>query len=476
MDDDLQRLIRWFCWYLDTSIEELARRAGVDESSVRRWAKGKATPRRANLEKLAGAAGLSMTFIDAVVLPGIAALRLGQAPEEEVFQELAEAARAVETSLTGVAQTAVAELVAFLEGEPADEREDAREQCERLKTREAEDLWYLIEARPEFQTRELALLLAYESEEAASDDAGRALLLARVARRVAQLAGGGALEGVILALIANAHRVANQLEEAQSALTSALRHWREGEEAEQASLPGWWILDREASLSRDQRRFPRALALLAEAQEAAPPEATARILVNRAVTLEHMGNFEGAIEVLEEAALRVDGRREPRLPLKIYFNLGANLCHLGRHGDAEELLPKIQELATEGVRKELDEIRMVWLRARIDAGLGRAAEARAAFDQVRRDFEKREMAYDYALASLERAELDLREERHAEVKSLAEEMAWIFKKKGIHREALAALTLFRTAAVREQATAGLAGRMVRFLYRAQHDPDLKFEA
>lgn len=475
MDHDLQRLIGWFLWYLDCSIEELARRAGVDESSVRRWAKGKATPRRANIEKLAAAARLSMTFVDAVVLPGIAAVRLGQAAEEEVFGELAEAARAIEGSLASFARTAVVELGAYLEEEPADEREEAREQCERLKALEAEDLWYLIEARPEFQTRELALLLAYESEEAASDDADRALFLARVAHRVAELAGGGAIEGVTLALVANAHRVGNQLVEAQGAMKSALKHWWRGEEAERASLPGWWLLDREASLSRDERQFSLALKQLAEAQAVASPEAIARILVNKAVTLEHMGNFEGAIEVLQEAALRVDALREPRLPLKIYFNLGANLCHLERYGDAEELLPRIDELAG-GSRKELDEIRIGWLRGRIDAGLGRAAEGRAAFDQVRRDFEKRGMAYDYALVSLERAELDLREGRNAEVRALAEEMAWIFKAKGIHREALAALTLFRTAAAREQATAELARRMVRFLYLAQHDPELRFEA
>jgi len=189
MNEDLQRLIRWFCWYLDCSIEELARQAGVDESSVRRWAKGKPTPRRANIEKLAEAVRLPMTFIEAVVLPGIAAVRLGQSAEEEVFRELAEAGRALEDSLTGVGRAAVAELVTFLEEEPSFEREDAREQCERLKNRDAEDLWYLIEARPEFQTRELALLLADESENAASDDADRARLLARVAHRVAELAG-----------------------------------------------------------------------------------------------------------------------------------------------------------------------------------------------------------------------------------------------------------------------------------------------
>ncbi|HYU33457.1 MAG TPA: helix-turn-helix transcriptional regulator [Thermoanaerobaculia bacterium] len=474
MDKDQQRLIGWFLWYLDCSITSLAGRAGVDESSVRRWANGKQKLRRAQLEKLAEAARLSMTFIDAVVLPQIAAVRLGRATEEEVFRELSEAARALEGSLAGVGRTAVVELVTFLEAESSEERESAKEQCERLKTREAEDLWYLVEARPEFQTRELALLLACESEEAASDDAGRALLLARVAQRVAQLAGGGAIEGVTLAFMVNAYRVGNQMEEAETTFERAVDRWQAGEETERATLPGWRLLDLEGSLRRDQRRFPEALERLADAEAAAPPESIPRILVKRAVTLEHMGNAEGAIAVLQAAAVRADGQQEPRLLLKIYFNLGANLCHLDRYGDAEELLPRIAELAA-GSRKELDEIRIGWLRARIAGGLGRVAEARVGFDRVRGEFERRGMGYDYALASLERAELDLREGRTAEVKSLAEEMRWIFSSKKIHREALAALALFRRAAEREQATAELAGRLVRYLYRAQHDPELKFE-
>jgi tetratricopeptide (TPR) repeat protein len=472
-DTDLQRLIRWFCWYLDCSVEELARRAGVNESSVRRWAKGTTTPRRANVEKLAEAAGLRMTFIEAVVLPGIAAVRLAEASEEEVFRDLAEAAREFDSSLAGLGRVAVTELVAYLEAEPEVEREDAREQCNRLKSREADDLWYLIEARPEFQTKELALLLALESADAASDDAGRALLLARVAHRAAQLAGGVALEGWTLAFGMNALRVSNEMQEAKEILVRAHDRWQAGDEAERAMLPGWRLLDLEASLCRDQRQFSRALDLLAKAEAAAPPEDLPRILVKRAVTLEHMGDAEGAIEVLQEAAPLAERQGDSRLVFRILANLGANLCHLDRYGEAEELLPRIQELAA-GSRKELDELRMVWLRARIDAGQGRAAEARSGFDQVRSGFEEREMGYDYALASLERAELDLREGRTAEVKALAEEMAWIFKKKGIHREALAALGLFRAAAGREEATAEMAGRMVRYLYRARREPGLKF--
>lgn len=482
MDDDLQRLIGWFLWYLDCGAEELARLAGVSESSVRKWKKGQPTPSRANVEKLAKAAGLPMAFIDVVVLPHIATVRLGQAAEEEVFRDLGAAARALEASLAGAGRSAVAELVGFLEQEPTHEREDARAQCERLKSREAADLWYLIENRPEFQARELALLLALESIEAASDDAARALLLARVAHRVAELVRGeqrksSALEGLTLAIVANAQRVGNDFEEVERSFEQALALWQASEESERAMLPGWRLLDLEASHCRDRRRFPRALKLLDDAQAAAPREDIPRILVNRAVTLEHMGNPEGAIEVLQEAAQRAEGQKDPRLHWAIQFNLAANLCFLDKHREAGKLLPKIQELALAiGCRKELNEIRTVWLRSRIDAGLGRVAEARAGFDRVREDLRKRKMAADYALASLERAALDLREGRNAEARVLAEEMKWIFEAKGLHPEARAALTLFRTAAAREQATADLADRMVRYLYRARYDPELKFAA
>jgi len=61
------------------------------------------------------------------------------------------------------------------------------------------------------------------------------------------------------------------------------------------------------------------------------------------------------------------------------------------------------------------------------------------------------------------------------VKTLAEEMVWIFKAQGVHQEALAALRLFCEAAKKEEATAGLARQMVEYLNRARHNPELRFE-
>ncbi|HEV7507943.1 MAG TPA: hypothetical protein VGS07_23870 [Thermoanaerobaculia bacterium] len=58
---------------------------------------------------------------------------------------------------------------------------------------------------------------------------------------------------------------------------------------------------------------------------------------------------------------------------------------------------------------------------------------------------------------------------------LSQELAKVFKSKGVHREALEALRLFREAAEREAASPELARRVLRYLFRARHDQGLRFE-
>ena len=89
-------------------------------------------------------------------------------------------------------------------------------------------------------------------------------------------------------------------------------------------------------------------------------------------------------------------------------------------------------------------------------------------------FGGRELTFDYALVSLDLAVLFLEKSLTIEVRTLAEEMLQIFRTQKIEREALAALRLFCDAARREAATVDLARRLVKFLQRAQHDPELRF--
>ena len=129
--------------------------------------------------------------------------------------------------------------------------------------------------------------------------------------------------------------------------------------------------------------------------------------------------------------------------------------------------------STRGDQNEVT--RVIWLEGRIAAGLGRPEEALALLAQARREFDSAACPTTLPWLYWRRRRCCLRQVGRAEVKGLAGELAKVFKSKGVHREALAALQLFREAAEREKATAELARRVLAYLFRARHDQGLSFE-
>jgi tetratricopeptide (TPR) repeat protein len=188
-----------------------------------------------------------------------------------------------------------------------------------------------------------------------------------------------------------------------------------------------------------------------------------------------MGKLKDSNDALRKAETLIQEESDPRLSLLVRFNLVTNLWQLGDYEEAQALLPDVREQAIK-MANELDLIRVVRLEGRIATGLGRQDKALPSLEQVRRYFTASQIAYDAALVSLEVAIFYLEEERAREVKNLSEEMLWIFKNQGVHKEALAALRLFCEAAGREEATADLARRVVDYLVRARNNPGLRFEA
>ncbi|HSK76121.1 MAG TPA: helix-turn-helix transcriptional regulator [Thermoanaerobaculia bacterium] len=360
-----------------------------------------------------------------------------------------------------------------------EDRREAGEQWERLRRLSFRERRALVESERELQNWALCERLCAESEKAAADEASRALELAELALRVAQLVPGeeealSQIQGYAWAFLGNARRVASRLPEAEEAFkTSRLLR-----DADAGSTPGLLdvarLIDLEASLFRDQRRFDDALVLHDQALGISHPGSSTYILLNKAFTQEQMGDFDAAITTLEKASVQVDRKREPRLLFGIQFNLAVNHAHQDRHAEALAFLPQVRELALE-MGNGLDLVRVLWLEGRIIVGLGRREEAVVALEQVRGEFTTREIAYDAALVSLELAVLYLEDGRISEVRILARQMLWIFRAQGVHREALAALKLFCEAAEREQATVDLARRVADYLERARHNPDLRFE-
>jgi tetratricopeptide (TPR) repeat protein len=322
---------------------------------------------------------------------------------------------------------------------------------------------------------DLCLRLCDESERAASRDIESAALLARLAAEAAAEVDGPEglrtrIRGLAAAHGANVLRVAGELPAAETAFEEARRLWAAGADPEGVFDPGR-MLDLEGSLRRDQRRFDEALARLEEAVKVG--RAPERALVKKGFTLEVMGEYERAVEALLLAEPLMDRTADPHLWCNLHLNLAVNYTHLGLYREAERLVKEAQPLAVE-LGADLVGFRITWLTGRITAGLGQPGDALQLLAEARREFARRKMVADAALALLEEAALLLDENRTAEVKALAGELTEVLESKGLHREALAALQLFKDAAERETATAELARSVLRFLFRARHDQGLRF--
>jgi transcriptional regulator with XRE-family HTH domain len=485
--EDIHALIRVLLALARCSQEKLADRADIAPNTLSRYCTGASTPNRAMVERLAEAAGVSLLVVDFFLLPAIATVRLssrraagtGELSILEIFDHLGGEMEAIGRKLVEAPLPLQEDRDDQDAGWfPADQvRKEALDLWNRLQRWDEEDRLPLVERWPEFQHPGLAELLCHLSEEAASDDADRALRLARLARRIAELAPGDParkrrLVGYVAVFHANGLRVAGQLADARNEMRKGLALWEAGDGAA-TFLAEWRLLDRDASLLRDERQFARALSRLQEAFDAAPAEHRGRILLNKSAVLEQMGDGVQALQVLRQAKPLIHPTREPRLYLTLRFNVATSLCLLGKFKVPERMLPKIQEQAA-ALGLELTNLRVKWLAARIHAGRGHLDQAAAALDEVRQDFTRLTSPWDCSLVTLELATVHLRQGRTAHVREIADQLFWVFEAQGLHLEALAALTLFRNAALQETATVEFTDRMARYLRMAQGDPDLRF--
>jgi tetratricopeptide (TPR) repeat protein len=267
---------------------------------------------------------------------------------------------------------------------------------------------------------------------------------------------------------ANALRVATEFDAADAELAQGWKLWQAGDPSEPEILPEWRLHDLEASLRRAQRRFPEALECVRQAFAlcGCEPAAAGHILLIKEHIFDAMGDTEGALAALKEAAPFVEAVGDPHQLFALRFNTADNLCTLQRYAEVAERLPAVREMAIEQ-GMELNLVRVAWLAAKLDAGQGRVEEAIAGFEQVRHDFREHKLPYEAALSSLDLAVLLLQGRRTAEVKQLAVAMAWIFEAKGITREALAALSFFCDAARQEIATVELTRKAIADVEKAR---------
>jgi transcriptional regulator with XRE-family HTH domain len=466
------------------SEEELGRALNIKPVLISRYERGSKTLSRERLEKLLAVMGVPPEAVDgALYTLGVGpAFESPGSPVDPTPEERRKIHQAAAVAGQGAAEAARSQLTANIRQlRTQQDRNRAGELWQTLQELSPRERMAAVETERKYRNWALAERICAESARAAAHRADRAMELAGLASRVAELAPGSEpwcsrLQGYAWAFVGNARRVHGDLPGAEEAFLRSDQLWEAGAAADPGLLDAGRLLDLKASLRSYQGRLDEALILLDQAlQVTTTSEAQARILVQKANALRFMGNYIESNDALRRTAALIQEKPDSRLSLIVRFTLITNLLQLAKHKEAEALLPEVRELAT-GLGNELDVVRVLWLEGRVLAGLGRSREALPVLEQVRRYFSVSQIAYDAALASLEVAVLYLEEKRTGEVKRLAEEMLWIFKSQGVHQEALAALRLFCEAAGREEATAELARRVVHYLVRARNNPGLRFEA
>jgi tetratricopeptide (TPR) repeat protein len=490
---ELISFLRWLAGLTQTALSKLS---GIDRSRITRYEQGIDMPQPGSFRRIIVAAGIPPHLVEflrwclRLIRKSLAAGQVAGLPPDEPGTQ--EATRSAVWSFVDRALALARVELALLRNArqrirpspPTDQDHRRVEQLwQRLKGCSEAKQRLLIDGARSYQDWLLAVRISRESETAAANKPAEALKLAElavfVARRINPDAESPAawlarLEGWCTAFLGNAQKAANDVPLAAATFARALHLWHQGED-EAGLLSEAYLLDLEASLRRAQGLFPLALELHDKARKTARPEELGVILVNKAVTFQEKGDPEKALPILEEAAQVIDGERQPRLRFGLRFNQAASLCLLGRAEEAASIVDEVRRLA-EGLRNDVDLVKTVWLRGNLDAGLGKRKEALEALEQVWRDFEVRQLPYDYALASLDAALLYREEGRFPEIKALAQEILQIFRAQGVHREAIGAVILFQEAVEKEQVTPALVRRLQDYLSKARSDPKLRFKA
>ncbi len=456
--------------------KEFAKACRVDQSSISRYELGKAAPPEESLRRMAATARVPWYLVVSMIrffTDLLSAADRGTAPASPAEPPPVE--RAILDSIAlAVAPYLIEEGLAEAEGPPPEQAlREAEEVCAGLLPLPAADRRRLLGLSVRAsRSWAVAAELAHASARAAADDVEEARELVELALYVARRMPGEAqrarTEGYCTAFLANVERVATDFDEASEVLSGAWKLWRAGEAAAFLPLSESRLLDLEASLRREQHRFPEALERLDRAFELcdSDPLAAGRILLKKERVLYQLGDFAAALDTLAEASPFVEASGDPQLLFALRFNTVSDLCSLGRFPEAAPLLPAVREMAIEQGR-QIELIRLLWLSSKLAAGQGRVEEAMNGLEQVVREFTDLPLPYEAALAALDLSVLYLDAGRTAEVKELAEAMGGIFKAKGITREALAALSCFCEAAQQEIATVALAKRAIAELEKAQ---------
>ncbi|HSL83858.1 MAG TPA: hypothetical protein VLF66_13875 [Thermoanaerobaculia bacterium] len=317
-----------------------------------------------------------------------------------------------------------------------------------LPARERSDT---VRASPMLRSYTLARECLARSRQAWFDDPARGDELAALSLHVAghlssRTYGSAVLEDLRAEAwchLANARRIRSDHAGAADAFGWAEEHRRAGtgDPAELAAYSGLYstYLRERDDLEGARAHLDQTIALH---RRAGSRHLEARALLSLSILERRGGKFDLAMSLLHRAAGGLDPGREPRLTRAIAKNRILFLADRGARPDVTRALAALdpgQELT------RLDRLRTLWARGVVLAKLEQPDRAESALLAAQRGFVRARIPQDVALLDLDLARLYLGTGRRDEARARATTALPTFAARGLQRDLLDALDLFRRA-------------------------------
>jgi tetratricopeptide (TPR) repeat protein len=276
--------------------------------------------------------------------------------------------------------------------------------------------------------------------------------------------------------LGNAHRMNDELAEAEAAFDIAEERLRQGTGN---LLLLAQVADLHASLLNDQSQPSDACELLSGAYElyrkVGDDHLAGRALVSKGIYTNYEGNPREALRILRQSLKLLDPERDPRLAISTTQSMLEVMVQCGELREAAEMLMK-SGLRHALAGEPLSLAKLRWVEGQIFTGLKKPARAEAALSEARAGFLEHNQGYDAALVGLDLAAVLLERGKNAEVKELAADMLATFQRLGIQREAVRALDYLNRACHKQRATPRIVRHVSRFLKQLEREPQLRFQA
>jgi tetratricopeptide (TPR) repeat protein len=271
--------------------------------------------------------------------------------------------------------------------------------------------------------------------------------------------------------LANAYRVADELDQAEDALGWATECLMLGNQDDLLMARFFDVL---GSFYAARRRFDlvsTALDLVAFLYSRHGDEHLAgRALISKGIYVGYEGELQEALRLLQQGLALVNEDRDSGV---VASALQAQARFLADSGSYKEARVALWSLRQRKLRMEgrISALKLQWLEGQINAGLEKFDRAERDLKQVKQGFEEAGLGYKAALAGLELGAVWLRQGRLAEAERMVSECAAVFISLQIRRELRVSILVIRQAVETRHLNLTVLQHVIDLLHKAERDPN-----